>query len=304
LARLDGFLELALDGRGRVAFVTGEAGSGKTALIQEFSRRSQDICADLVVASGNCNAYTGIGDPYLPFREILEMLTGDVEAKWAAGAITSEHARRLWDSLPIVAQALVETGQARIDTFVLRAALRERMMNCGQWPGKTGGLKRLDELEENKSTTIPGAITLQQSDLFEQYTRVLQALAQRGPLLLVVDDLQWADLGSISLLFHLGRHLEGSRILIKGAYRPEEIAVGRDGDRHPLEPVVNEFQCELGDISVNVDQADRRDFMEAILDSEPNRLGSGFRQKLYKQTRGHPLFSIELLRGLQEGEIW
>jgi len=300
LARLDGFLELALDGQGRVAFVTGEAGSGKTALIQEFSRRSQDICADLVVASGNCNAYTGIGDPYLPFREILEMLTGDVEAKWAAGAITSEHARRLWDSLPIVAQALVETGQALIDTFVLRAALRERMMNCGQWPGKTGGLKRLDELGENKSTTIPGAITLQQSDLFEQYTRVLQALAQRGPLLLVVDDLQWADLGSISLLFHLGRHLEGSRILIMGAYRLEEISVGRDGDRHPLEPVVNEFQCELGDISVNVDQADRRDFVEAILDSEPNRLGSGFRQKLYKQTRGHPLFTIELLRGLQE----
>jgi len=88
--------------------------------------------------------------------------------------------------------------------------------------------------------------------------------------------------------------------MVVGAYRPEEIAMGRDGDRHPLEPLVNEFQREFGTILVNVDQAERRDFVEAILDSEPNRLGSGFREMLYQQTRGHPLFTIELLRGLQE----
>jgi len=300
LAQLDEFLDLALASQGRVAFVTGEAGSGKTTLVQEFSRRAQDIYVDLVVASGNCNAYTGIGDPYLPFREILEMLTGDVEAKWTAGAITSEHSRRLWNSLPIAAQALVETGQGLIDTFVLRATLLERITNYRQWPGRTEGLNGPEELKESKSSTIPGALSLQQSDLFEQYTRVLQAVAQRVPLLLVVDDLQWADLGSISLLFHLGRHLPGSRIMVVGAYRPEEIAMGRDGDRHPLEPLVNEFQSEFGNILVNVDKAERRDFVEAILDSEPNRLDSGFREMLYQQTRGHPLFTIELLRGLQE----
>ena len=66
-------------------------------------------------------------------------------------------------------------------------------------------------------------------------------MARRAPLILFVDDLQWADLGSISLLFHLGRHLAGSRILIVGAFRPEEIALGRDGERHPLEQVVNEL---------------------------------------------------------------
>jgi DNA-binding SARP family transcriptional activator len=89
LAQLNGFLDRVLAGQGRVVFVTGEAGSGKTTLVHEFSRRAQDVYADLGVASGNCNAYTGIGDPYLPFREILEMLTGDVEAKWAAGAPSS-----------------------------------------------------------------------------------------------------------------------------------------------------------------------------------------------------------------------
>jgi DNA-binding SARP family transcriptional activator/predicted ATPase len=297
LAQLDGFLELALAGQGRVVFVTGEAGSGKTALMQEFTRRVQEAHADLIVASGNCNAYTGIGDPYLPFREILELLTGDVEAQWAAGAMTREHARRLWNTLPLAAQALVEAGPDLIDTFVLRAALLERAMTYAS--GRADWLTRLDELMERKPTSA-GMPSPQQSDLFKQYTKVLKALARQALLVLVVDDLQWADAGSINLLFHLGRQLAGTHILIVGAYRPEEVALGRDGERHPLEPVVNEFQRDFGDVVVNLGQAESRDFVEAFLDSEPNRLGVPFRQMLYRQTRGHPLFTIELLRGLQE----
>jgi DNA-binding SARP family transcriptional activator/predicted ATPase len=297
LGQLGRFLDLALAGQGRVAFVTGEAGSGKTALVQEFTRRAQDAYPDLVVASGNCSAYTGIGDPYLPFREVLGLLTGDVEARWAAGAMTREHACRLWNTLPLAAQALVEAGRDLMDTFVPGTALVGRATAFA--PGGADWLTRLDELVERKPTGagVPGP---QQSDLFEQYTRVLQTLARQAPLVLVLDDLQWADAGSISLLFHLGRQLAGSHILIVGAYRSEEVALGRDGERHTLEPVVNEFQRDFGDITVDLGQAESRDFIEAFLDSEPNRLGVAFREMLYRQTRGHPLFTIELLRGLQE----
>jgi DNA-binding SARP family transcriptional activator/predicted ATPase len=297
LAQLHGFLELALAGQGRVAFITGEAGSGKTTLVQEFAQRAQDLDLDLVAASGNCNAYTGIGDPYLPFREILELLTGDVQARWEAGAMSGEHARRLWHSLPVATQALVEVGLDLVDTFVPRAALLQRAMASA--PEGTDWLARLEALVQRKLADS-GALRPQQSDLFEQYTKVLQALARRGPLLLVVDDLQWADLGSTSLLFHLGRQLAGSRILIVGAYRPEEVAIGRDGERHPLEPVLNEFQRDFGDMTVDLRRAERWDFVEALLDSEPNRVGRPFREMLYRQTNGHPLFTIELLRGLEE----
>jgi Ni2+-binding GTPase involved in maturation of urease and hydrogenase len=282
LAKLESFLDLALSNQGRVIFVTGEAGSGKTALIQEFTQRAQDAHADLVVASGNCNAHTGIGDPYLPFREVLELLTGDVEGRWAAGAITRDHARRLWNTLPVTAQALVESGPDLIDTFVPGTALVQRAVTST--PGGADWLTRLGEFVERKATdridTSP-----QQSDLFEQYTRVLGALARKVPLLIVLDDLQWADLGSINLLFHLGRHLAGSRILIVGAYRPEEVALGRDGARHPLEPVANELQREFGDVLVDLVQAKSREFVEALLDNEPNRLGVPFREMLWCRTR-------------------
>src|SRR3954467_13337930 len=73
LARLEAQLRAALDDQARVIFVVGDAGSGKTALLEEFTRRARAAYPELVAAIGNCNAYIGVGDPYLPFRQILEL---------------------------------------------------------------------------------------------------------------------------------------------------------------------------------------------------------------------------------------
>lgn len=301
LAQLGGYLDAALAGRGRVVFVIGGPGRGKTALIQEFARRAQDCSADLIFAGGKCNAHTGLGDPYLPFREILSLLTGDVDALWVAGAITREHARRLWDSFPLAVQTLVEVGPDLIDTFIPGMALARRA--AAYTAGGIGGLvawrTQLEELVEHKAA-VPHDPNLGQSALFEQYTQVMRVLARERPLLLTLDDLQWADVGSIGLLFHLGRRVAGGRVLIVGGYRPEEVALGRGEERHPLEPVVHEFQRTFGAITIDLAQAEGRLFVEEYLDTEPNRLGAGFRETLYRQTGGHPLFTVELLHGMQE----
>ncbi|MFN2486449.1 MAG: hypothetical protein ABR609_07565 [Acidimicrobiia bacterium] len=57
-----------------------------------FAERALDAHEDLVVATGMCDAQTGIGDAFLPFREILELLTGNVDSKLAQGRITDENA--------------------------------------------------------------------------------------------------------------------------------------------------------------------------------------------------------------------
>src|SRR5690606_12218700 len=104
--------------------------------------------------------------------------------------------------------------------------------------------------------------------------------------------------------FHLGRRLEGGRVLLVGAYRPEEVAQARpaDGGRHPLEPVVAELAGRFGDIRVDLDQIptdEARSFLDALLDAEPNALGEGFRAALFARTEGHPLFAVELLRAMR-----
>lgn len=300
LHNLDAALEEMLAGNGKVIFVNGEAGTGKTALVTEFTSRAQEEHDELIVVTGNCNAHTGVGDPYLPLREILGLLTGDVESRWAANAITSGHATRLWNLLPFAIQTMLEDGPGLIETFISGESLIARAQAFKA--GKTYWLARLERLMEQK-TSISSSSNLQQSDLFEQYTRVIKALARKLPMLIVLDDLQWADAGSIRLLFHLGRRIKGCKILIVGNYRPDEIALGRDGERHPLESVINEFKREFGETDIDLEQTEDRKFLDDFLDTEPNRLGAEFRDSLYQQTRGHALFTIELLRGMQEQGI-
>ena len=76
LEKLEKLLESALAGKSQLVFVTGESGAGKTALVQEFSIRAQKMNTDLIVVNGKCNAHTGFGDPYFPFIELLNLLTG------------------------------------------------------------------------------------------------------------------------------------------------------------------------------------------------------------------------------------
>jgi len=85
LAQLGVFLSRALSGQGAVCFVSGDAGSGKTALVTEFARRALEEHEELVVAIGQSDAQTGDGDAYLPFRELLGTLTGDVYEWWKSG---------------------------------------------------------------------------------------------------------------------------------------------------------------------------------------------------------------------------
>jgi DNA-binding SARP family transcriptional activator len=310
LARMDRFLDASLDSQGRVIFVTGDAGSGKTALIQAFAQQAQKKHPQLIVAWGHCNAHTGAGDPYLPFRELLGLLTGDVETWWAAKTMTGEQARRLWRLVPIAAQMLVKAGPDLVDLLVPGDPLVERARSFAPLRSGAVWLTQLERLVARRAAA-PQNSSLQQNALFEQCSQVLRGLARQTPLLLALDDLQWADAGSLNLLFHLGRQLEGSRILLVGAYRPVEVGLGRpaeppcgeaatERERHPLEPLVHEFKRLYGDIEIDLEQAAGRQFIDAYLDSESNSLGESFRHALYQRTSGFPLFTVELLRGMQE----
>jgi len=304
LARLEAHLGIALTGKGRVVFISGEAGSGKTTLMAEFAQRSQADQSDLIVAWGQCNAQAGIGDPYLPFRDVMNILTGDLESRWAMGELSKENVMRIWELLPITIQTVSEQAPDLVDLLIPGMPLLKRV--AAHLPERAGWL---DQFQNLLLRAEPEEVKLEQSQILEQATQVLRTLARHKPLLLLLDDLQWIDDASKNLLFHLGRRLNGSRVLVLGAYRPNEVAVrgprgGFESDEtHPLKPLLHEFRREFGENQIDLNQvepAEGRAFLEAYLDSEPNELDDAFRSTLFHYTQGQPLFTVELLRDMQE----
>ncbi|HXV42395.1 MAG TPA: BTAD domain-containing putative transcriptional regulator, partial [Anaerolineae bacterium] len=295
LSALSAALESARVGRGQILFVIGGAGRGKTMLVQEFARRAQAADAELIMVSGHCNAHTGLGDPYLPFREALNMLTGELETRWAAGLITRQQAKRLWELMPVSLPALVEHAPDLIENFASAQALLNRAATFA-----TGELPWFNQLTAFVSET--DRVRLEQPRLFSQYTALLKAIAARQPLLFILEDLHWVDTSSSALLFHLSREVSDSRILIVGTYRPDEVALSWGDGLHPLTGVVSELKRQRGDIWLdlgNLAPMEGRQFVEAYLDTQPNRLGAAFREALFRQTEGHALFTVELLREMQ-----
>jgi DNA-binding SARP family transcriptional activator len=280
LAQLHGYLAEARAGRGRVAFVSGEAGSGKTALLGEFARQAMHEDGDLLVCGGRCSTYRGLGDCYQPFREVLEMLSGTTAPSFSGELTSREQEWRLASARPALMQVMHETCPGVMGSFL---------------PGP-------DAVQQE---TVSGdSLSIQQTAPCDQVARVLLAVSDRFPLLILLDDLQWLDNASASLLFHLGSHLTGGRILHVGAYRPEDVDSAPGLARHPLAAILNEFHRRFGENEVNLDQAGGRAFTGAYLDGEPNQFDHQFRETLFRHTRGNALFTTELLRGMQaRGEV-
>jgi len=125
--------------------------------------------------------------------------------------------------------------------------------------------------------------------LFDAVATLLRSAAQRTPLVLVLDDLQWADAPSLLLLQFLAHELRDVRILLLGTYREVEVrqapavaeilgALGRDGHHVPLRG--------LGEEEV-------RRFLEETIGRSPAPV---LVRAVHRETEGNPFFVDEIVR--------
>lgn len=292
LGWLDQRLDDAVTGSGGTAFVVGPAGSGKTVLMQAFTGRATKRMSRLRIVRGSCNAYTGVGDPFLPFRQILGQLCGDLEREWARGVLAPREASELWGGVPEAVEAVLDCGPHLLGTLIDADALLRRFEAGYVDHGLTLRLRNAVAAAELR-TSDP---TQSRRPLVEQCTSVLARLGRNRPLLVMVDDLQWADSGTLDVILDLGRHGDESPLLVIAAFRSPEL---RTDSIDPIQFVVN----EVGSASraeVTLELAGTPGFVDACLDTEPNRLDSAFRHRLYDATGGHALFTVELIRALKQ----
>ncbi|MCP5095837.1 MAG: tetratricopeptide repeat protein [Chloroflexi bacterium] len=282
-------------GQGQLYFIAGDAGSGKSRLMQQFTHQAMTTYPELLIGLGNCNAYSGIGDPYLPFRDILGMLTGDFNNWIASGFLTQTHVQQLWSGLTASIPIILEQTASLLGTILPEQPLQKRI--------KLAGLDVKSDLSIESRTGANWAETNHsQTWLFQQVTHFLHSLAEKRPLLLFIDDLQWADTTSISLFFHLARRLPYSRILLVAAYRPEEL----NRNNHHLNKLLTETKRIYGDIVIDLNHLplhENQQLVDGLLDQiEPAIITDDFRKALFQHTEGHPLFTVELLRAIQTSQ--
>ncbi|MDT8381598.1 MAG: BTAD domain-containing putative transcriptional regulator [Brevefilum sp.] len=292
LAQLDKWLDEILGKQGKVAFVKGEPGSGKTYLLSEFAKHALTRNPNLLLFKGQCNAFIGHGDPYFPFITITRMLAGNFEPLIPNAIINLEHLERLWRFLPVMLECLVNFGP---DLSKRHFTDNHQLLLLKAHPGLTEST--LESIEQKMK--LPEKKQYRQAALNDQFNQVLSALSKEHPILLVLDDLQWIDDSSASLLFHLGHQSAGKNILLLGAFRSEEVEILHKEKTHPLIGIIGELTAIYGKNLINLAESEGKTFLNDLLRSEPNAFTPSFSQMLYLHTTGHPLFAVELLRGMQ-----
>ena len=135
--------------------------------------------------------------------------------------------------------------------------------------------------------------------LFDSITAFLNSAGRVRPLVLVLDDLHWADHPSLLLLEFVARELSGSRVLLVGTYRDMELS-----RRHPLSLTLGELTRERLFQRVllrGLNQEDVGRFIELASGVAPPQ---GMVEAVHRQTEGNPLFVTEVVRLLvQEGDL-
>ncbi len=241
--------------------VSGDAGVGKTSLLAEAARRADDD--GLLVLLGRCVDLGTGALPYLPFAEALSQL---VRAGESAGS----------------AEAGAESnGPAARAAAVVRQVAQERP-GLARIAGRSG---------RPPAERAPGDAGLDRLALFEAVAHVLGRLGDEvAPLLLVIEDLHWADASTRDLIRFLLARLGTDRLLVVASYRGDDLH-----RRHPLRPLIGELvrlpQVERMELLPFVD-SELADFLTGLHGA---RLPDEQLQQITSRSAGNAYYAEELL---------
>jgi tetratricopeptide (TPR) repeat protein len=156
--------------------------------------------------------------------------------------------------------------------------------------GEAGEL--LTELTvQSEQMSLPISDDGSQARLFERLLAALLNASTAGPLVLVVEDLQWADRSTRDFLAFAVRAARPERLALIGTYRSDEL----HGRRHPVRPFIHELarsgqstRLELPPLT----RAELRDQIAAITGETPDPI---LVDRMLARSQGNPLFAEELL---------
>ncbi len=243
LAALTETLARAAAGEPQALLLGGEAGVGKTRLVEEFITAARR--REAVVAVGGCVEIGADGLPYAPFATALRALRR---------AMPEELTEALAGQEGELARLLPELGEA------------------DRAPNDEHGTARL----------------------FELAARLLERLSAARTVVLVLEDLHWADASTRHLLAYLFRTLRSGRLVVIGTYRADDVH-----RRHPLRPLLAELDRLRTVRRIELDRFSRAEVgrqLAGILAAVPD---PALVDDIFERSDGNAFFVEELARSLE-----
>jgi predicted ATPase len=196
------------------------------------------------------------------------------------------------------------TGEAYLPflealSSLLQGSTRERVMMilrrhaptwCLQFPSAVTSTSGIDHLQRE-------TIGATKERMLREFGDALSALSSVAPVVLLLEDLHWADPFSVDLLRHLGQRAPGQRFLVIGTARAEDV----ERSQHPLlnckRELVAHGACEeiqLAELGC--------EHIARLMDIRfaPNSFTPEFKELIYRKTEGHPLFAAGALQLLSD----
>ncbi|GAA6623206.1 AAA family ATPase [Scytonema sp. NUACC26] len=265
-ALINAFKRVSL-GATEMMLVSGYSGIGKTSLVNEVHQAI--VCQQAYFISGKFDQFKR-NIPYVSLIQAFQELTRQI--------LTESHERiAIWKTK--ILNALNSNGQIIIDVIPEVEWVIGRQPEVPQL-GLTESKNRFNRV-------------------FQQFIHVF--CQKEHPLVIFLDDLQWADLASLKLIQMLISNLDSQYLLLIGAYRDNEV-----NESHPLMLMLEEIQS-LG-ITINniilqplllyhVNQLISEAFHTDEEKSQP------FSELVFNKTQGNPFFLIHLLKSLSQEDL-
>lgn len=254
LELLERTLAHAAGGSGRLVFVTGGAGLGKTALCEQLVARAR-ASDGVLIALGHCLEQCGPYEAYLPFLEAVQALLVGAGGELVRG-VFERHAPHWCSQFPALLPVVAPRPEER-----------------GSSPARMLG----------------------------ELCDALVAASQLRPVVLVLEDLHWADPSSADLLHLLAQRVSRSRVLLIGTFRADQVEL----DGHPLKNIKRELlahdQCD--ELALRLLEAP---CIKQYIDARfaEHELPPELPNFIYRTTEGQPLFATRLLQLLLDrGDI-
>lgn len=287
LAALREAAALAAGGRPAIRFVVGEAGLGKSRLLAEFRACEQG----LTWLEGRAISYAS-NAPYHPWREPLiaslrppRSPPGDATGQPQQEAETL----RLLSELHLPPTATPEPGSGG-EPAGQPAAPRRRP----PWFAALAALMGVEDVENEPSEPREAA------GLIAAGVKAhLGLLSRERPVVLVLEDLHWADRASVDLVQNLSQMLEDERLLVVCAMRPDRDSAAWRLLTAAQEGSFEGARVDVGTVTVN---ALSRDHATSLLDDllERGSLPAPTRRAILEKVEGNPFYLEEVVRALMD----